>query len=447
MRKSTKLHQSTPEPRVPSPESRTFTIPNLRWLICGLLFFGSFVNYIDRGTIAILAHHLQRLFRWTENDYGSIVFAFQLSYAVMMLLSGGVIDSLGTRAGYALSMAWWSIAAMGHALARGVLSFAAARFLLGAGEAGNFPASIKAVSDWFPKRERALATGIFNAGTNIGAVAAYPIVGWLLLKWGWKAAFLGTGALGLVCLVVWLALYRLPRQHPWITDHELREIESLHDEDRQAPNARIPWLSILGYRQALGFTLAKFMTDPIWWFYIFWLPKYLIEIRQFSIARLELFGMIPFLAAAPGSIAGGWLSGFLIRRGHSVNVARKVAMLVCAFSMPAGILAVFANNPWTALALISLATSAHQGWSANLYTLASDIFPKKDVASVVGVGGAAGAAGGMIIAKVAGYILQGFHSYVPLFIISGVMHPLALGVVQRLIPRIEPVGSNQATGP
>lgn len=430
------------EPRIPNPESPAFTIPNLRWLICGLLFFGSFVNYIDRGTIAILAHHLQRLFQWTEVDYGWIVFAFQLSYAIMMVLSGGVIDWLGTRVGYALSMAWWSIAAMAHALARGVLSFAAARFLLGAGEAGNFPASIKAVAEWFPKRERALATGIFNAGTNIGAVAAYPLVGWLLLKWGWRAAFVGTGSLGLLCLVVWLAMYRRPRQHPWIRESEIREIESAHDEDQPSSAERIPWLSILRYREAWGFTLGKFMTDPIWWFYIFWLPKYLIEVRHFSIARLELFGMIPFLAAAPGSIAGGWLSGFLIRRGHSINVARKVAMLVCALSMPAGILAVFATSPWTALALISLATSAHQGWSANLYTLVSDMFPQKDVASVVGVGGAAGAAGGMIIAPLAGYLLQGFHSYVPLFIITGVMHPSALGLIHGLIPKIAPVRSH-----
>jgi MFS transporter, ACS family, hexuronate transporter len=451
-----------------APRGR-FTISNLRWVICGLLFFGSLVNYVDRGTIAILAHPLQQLFHWTETDYGWIVFAFQLAYAIMMVLSGSVIDGLGTRAGYALAMAWWSIAAMGHALARGVASFAAARFLLGAGEAGTFPASIKAVAEWFPKRERALATGIFNAGTNVGAVAAYPLVGWLLLEWGWKAAFVGTGGLGLICLVIWLAFYRLPRQHPWVRQNELEHIESRHADEQEAPTAQVQalrlsetknpsespvppgrwtaglktrvsiWASILGYRQAWGFTLAKFMTDPVWWFYIFWLPKYLIEVRHFSIARLELFGMIPFLAAAPGSIAGGWLSGFLIRRGRSVNAARKIAMLVCAFSMPAGILAVFSGSPGMALAFISLATSAHQGWSANVYTLASDMFSKEDVASVVGLGGAAGAAGGMIIAPVAGYLLQWLHSYAPLFIIAGVMHPLALAVVQRLIPRIEPV--------
>jgi ACS family hexuronate transporter-like MFS transporter len=337
-------------------------------------------------------------------------------------------------------MTWWSLAAMGHALARGVWSFAAARFLLGAGEAGNFPASIKAVAEWFPKRERALATGIFNAGTNVGAVAAYPIVGWLLLKWGWQAAFIGTGALGFLCLVLWLAFYRLPREHPWISASERDYIESSAGEHSRGLQPELAWRSIFAYRQAWGFMLAKFMTDPIWWFYIFWLPKYLIEARHLSIARLEIFGMIPFLAAVPGSVAGGWFSGYLMRRGWTANAARKTAMAVSAFCMPAGILAVFSPSPWWALALISLATSGHQGWSANVFTLASDVFPKRDVASVVGLGGAAGALGGMIIAPVSGYVLQYFHSYVPLFIIAGLMHPVALGVVQILMPRIEVIG-------
>ena len=417
---------------------RPFQLSHLRWYICALLFFGSMVNYLDRGTIAIVAHDLQRIFGWKESDYGWIVFAFQLAYAVMMLVSGAVIDGLGTRVGYALAMTWWSLAAMGHALARGMWSFAAARFLLGAGEAGNFPAAIKAVAEWFPRRERALSTGIFNAGTNVGAVAAYPIVGWLLLEWGWKAAFVGTGALGFSCLALWLAFYRLPRDHPWISAAERDYIESSGGGRYEESQPEMPWRSIFGYRQAWGFTLAKFMTDPIWWFYIFWLPKYLIEVRHFSIARLEIFGMIPFLAAVPGSVAGGWFSGFLMKRGWSVNRARKTAMAVCAFSMPAVILAAFSPSPWWALGLISLTTSAHQGWSANVFTLASDIFAKRDVASIVGVGGAAGAVGGMIIAPVAGYVLQYFHSYVPLFIVAGVMHPLAFGIVQLLIPRVEP---------
>ncbi len=417
----------------------SFQLSHLRWYICALLFFGSMINYLDRGTIAIVAHDLQRIFNWTESDYGWIVFAFQLAYAIMMVASGAIIDKLGTRVGYALAMAWWSLAAMGHALARGMWSFAAARFLLGAGEAGNFPGAIKAVAEWFPKRERALATGIFNSGTNVGAVAAYPIVGWLLLKWGWKAAFIGTGALGFLGLTLWLVFYRLPGDHPWLSPAERDYIAGSSAEHYAESPPEMPWRSIFGYRQAWGFTLAKFMTDPIWWFYIFWLPKYLIEVRHFSIARLEIFGMIPFLAAAPGSVAGGWFSGFLMKRGWSVNRARKTAMAVCALSMPAVILAVFSPSPWWALGFISVCTAAHQGWSANVFTLASDIFAKSDIASIVGVGGAAGAVGGMIIAPVTGYVLQYSHSYKPLFIVAGVMHPLALGLVQLLIPKVEPL--------
>jgi ACS family hexuronate transporter-like MFS transporter len=430
------MNEPTPSRTLASPAASGLKVPNLRWAICGLLFIGSLVNYIDRGTIAILAHHLQQIFSWTESDYGWIVFSFQFAYAIMMLGFGGIIDRMGTRFGYALAMTWWSLAAMAHALARGVMSFAAARFLLGAGEAGNFPASIKAVAEWFPKRERALATGIFNSGTTVGAVVAYPVVGWFFLKWGWQAAFIGTGALGFACLAAWLLLYRLPRRHPWLTLGELQHIETQQTDEPDSSGASQPWRNILRYRQAWGFTLAKFMTDPIWWFYIFWLPKYLIEARHFSIARLQLFGAIPFLAAVPGSIVGGWLSGFLLRRGHSVNFARKTTLLACALLMPTGILAVFSPSPWWALAFVSLSTAAHQGWSANIYTLVSDMFPRKDVASVVGLGGAGGAVGGMIIAPVAGYTLQYFHSYVPLFIIAGVMHPLAMVVLQLLIPRI-----------
>jgi MFS transporter, ACS family, hexuronate transporter len=429
----------SPSTGTPVTAAKRFSIPGLRWYICATLFLGSLVNYLDRGTIAILAPHLQSIFHWSESDYGWIVSAFQLAYAIMMLVSGGVIDWLGTRAGYALAMGWWSIAAAAHALARSVVAFGAARFLLGAGEAGNFPASIKGVAEWFPKRERALATGIFNAGTNIGAVVAYPIVGGLLTHWGWQAAFVATGGLGLVSLILWLALYRLPQQHPWITPAELRHIESHEGEAEERGGAAIAWSKILGYRQAWGFILAKFMTDPIWWFYIFWLPKYLVQVRGFSIGMLELFGAIPFLTASFGSIAGGWFSGSLIKKGWRLNGARKTAMLVCAACMPAGIIAVLSGKAWAALALISLAASAHQGWSANLFTLASDMFPKRDVGSVVGLGGAAGALGGALLARVAGYVLQAFHTYVPLFLIAGVMHPLAIAVVQLLIPRIRPV--------
>jgi len=416
-----------------------FKIPHLRWYICALLFLGTTVNYIDRGTIAILAPQLQKLFTWSESDYGWIVFAFQFSYAIMMFASGGIIDKLGTRVGYALSMAWWSLATVGHAMASGVASFIFARFMLGAGEAGNFPASIKAVAEWFPRKERALATGIFNSGTNIGAVIAYPLVGWMLATWGWQAAFIGTGGMAMVCVIIWLVLYRSPRNHPRITSAELKIIEQPEAGEEEEGAIKTSWTEIFGYKQTWGFTLAKFMTDPIWWFYIFWLPKYLTQARGFSMATMELFGSIPFVAAIFGSIAGGWLSGFLMKRGWPLNRARKTTMAICAFCMPAAAAAVFANSPWVALGLISLATSAHQGWSANLFTLASDLFPKKDVGSVVGLGGAGGALGGMIIAPFAGYILQWFHTYVPLFIVASVMHPLALGVIHLLIPKITPV--------
>jgi MFS transporter, ACS family, aldohexuronate transporter len=433
------MAESTPATITQSSGNQSRTLPHLRWWICGLLFCGSTVNYIDRGTIAILAPHLQQIFHITEVDYGWIIAAFMWAYAISMLVSGGIIDRLGTKVGYTISMGWWGLATMGHALARGVLSFCVARFMLGAGEAGNFPASIKAVAEWFPKRERALATGIFNSGTNIGNVIAYPVVGVILLHWGWKAAFIVTGLFALGIMVAWLVLYRQPKLHPWLSSEELKEIESREPGEEEGPEAKIEWTRLLRHRQAWGFTVAKFLTDPIWWFYVFWLPKYLVQARGFSIGQLEWFGTIPFIAATVGSVGGGWLSGFLMRRGWSLNAGRKTAMAVCAFSMPAGIAAVLTGKVWLALALVSVSTSAHQGWSANLFTLASDIFPKRDVASVVGIGGAAGAIGGMIIAPLAGYILQFTHSYVSLFIICGTMHPIALGLVHLIIPRIKPI--------
>lgn len=425
--------------RAASERSEGFKLANLRWYVCALLFFASLINYIDRQTIAILKPHLQDLMRWSESDYGWIVFAFQVAYALMMMVSGPVIDWLGARIGFALWTTWWSIAEMAHARARSAFTFGVARFFLGAGEAGNFPASIKAVAEWFPVKERALATGIFNAGTNIGAVVAPPLVVWLTLRWGWQMAFIVPGVLGFAWLIFWLAIYRSPRRHPWVTEKEIAYIESGEPGGGEKEEAKIPWRRILGYRQAWGFIAGKFFTDPIWWFYVYWLPSYLKQARGFSLAEIGYFAWIPFLVASVGSVAGGWLSSFWIKRGWSVNRARKVAMLVCAICMPAGTAAVFAAKAWMALALISVATSAHQGWSANLFTLTSDTFPKQDVGSVVGLGGTGGAIGGMLLAVSAGYVLEWFHAYVPLFIVAGAMHPLAIGVIHLLVPRIEPV--------
>jgi len=421
-------------------KKRSFTLPHLRWTICALLFLASTINYIDRQAISVLKTLLQSVLHFSESDYGWIVFAFQLAYALLFPVAGVVIDWLGTRLGYALSITWWSIAAMAHALARGALSFGAARFFLGAGEAGNFPAAIKAVAEWFPKRERALATGVFNAGPTVGAVIAPPLVVWLTLRWGWRAAFIFTGALGFLWLFLWMGLYRVPRQHPWISPGELEFIEREEGEEQTATGTRIPWRRILAYRQAWGYILAKFMTDPIWWFYIFWLPSYLQQARGFTLREIGLFAWIPFLVSGVGSVAGGWLSGYFLQRGWALSRARKTAMAICAFCMPSGIAAVFAPNIQWALAFISLSLAAHQGWSANVFTLASDMFPKRDVASITGLGGTGGAVGGMIISLVAGYTLQWFHTYVPLFIMVGIMHPLTFGLVHWMIPRIAPVG-------
>ena len=433
------MHPLAPTTQTAPLRSAGFKIRHLRWYICGLLFLACTINYVDRQTVAVLKPHLQDQLHWSESDYGWIVFAFQLAYALMMMVSGNLIDRLGTRLGYALAMIWWSLAAMAHALARGAFSFGVARFFLGAGEAGNFPAAIKTVAEWFPPRERALATGIFNAGTNVGAVLAPPLVVWLTLKWGWQEAFIFTGALGFIWLAFWLLIYRQPAQHANLTAQELRHIRSGDAEEADVGEPKIPWTQILGYRQAWGFIVAKFMTDPIWWFYIFWLPSYLKQGRGFTLQEIGYFAWIPFLAADVGSMMGGWLSGFFMKRGWPLSRARKAAMLICALCMPSGIAAVFAPNAWLALALISVSTSAHQGWSANVFTLASDMFPKRDVGSVVGLGGAAGAVGGMIIAPVAGYTLQFFHTYVPLFFIAGLMHPLAILLVHRLVPTIAPV--------
>jgi ACS family hexuronate transporter-like MFS transporter len=434
------MADTAPKLRAPSSTASGFKLRHLRWWICGLLFFASTINYIDRQTISVLKPHLQSLMHWSESDYGWIVFAFQLAYAIMLVVSGKAIDWLGTRAGFALAMVWWSLAAMAHAACRTVAQFEVARFFLGAGEAANFPASIKSVAEWFPKRERALATGIFNSGTNIGAVVGTAMTAWLTLTWNWGAAFLFTGSLGFFWLVAWLLFYRAPAKHTWLRHQEreyISEQEAGAGGDETQPS--IPWRKIFGYREAWGFILAKFMTDPVWWFYIFWLPSYLEQGRGFSLKQVGFFAGIPPFAASAGSMAGGWLSGFWMKRGWSVNRARKLTMLAMALLMPAGIAAVLAPKAWLALALISLAMAAHQGWSANVFTLASDTFPKRDVGAVVGLGGAAGAVGGMIIAPVAGYTLQLTHSYIPLFILAGVMHPLAIGVVHLLVPKIETI--------
>ena len=426
---------------------------SLRWAICGLLFLAATINYIDRQVIALLKPTLQSELGWSEIQYSDIVFAFQLAYAIGYIFAGRLVDRLGTKRGFSLALAVWSLAAIGHAWAvtygsaaagalrvvglaypAAVAGFIVARFALGIGESGNFPAALKTVAEWFPRRERALATGLFNAGTNVGALVTPLFVPWIVYRYGWEWAFIATGALGFGWLALWWALYDRPERHRWLGSSERAHILS----DADAPSARWSWTRLVPHRQTWAYTVAKFLTDPIWWVYLFWIPDYFSRVHGLSLGELGPPLVTIYLAADIGSVGGGWLSSSLLRRGFSVNVARKTAMFVCALAVVPIVAAAQVQSLWGAVALISLAAAAHQGWSANLFTLPSDTFPRAAVGTVVGIGGAAGAVGGMLISKVTGYILEFTGSYLPVFVIAGSVYLVALLAVHLLSPTLEP---------
>jgi MFS transporter, ACS family, hexuronate transporter len=409
-------------------------VGHFRWVICTLLLFGVTKNYMDRQVLGVLKTTLQHDLGWNEIDYGNLVFAFQAAYAVGMVVVGRLVDRLGTRLGYALSMVFWSLASMAHALGGSFLSFVVVRSALGFGEAGVFPASIKTVAEWFPRKERALATGIFNAGSNIGAILTPLIVPWITIHWGWRAAFIVMGALGFVWLVFWLWLYRKPELHPRLSKAELDYIIS----DRPPAVPQIKWIKLIPHRQTWAFAIGKFTIDPIWWFLLFWIPDFLQRTHGLNLMQLGLPVMVIYLLGDVGSVAGGWLSSWMIRQGKSVNVSRKTAMLICALSVIPIIFAYRVEGLWSAVLLIGLAAAAHQGFSANLFTLTSDLFPAQAVGSVVGIGGMAGAIGGMFMAKIVGHVLQWTGSYKIPFLIAGSAYLLALAVVQVFTPRMDP---------
>jgi MFS transporter, ACS family, hexuronate transporter len=409
-------------------------IGHFRWVICALLLFGTTKNYMDRQVLGVLKTTLQHDLGWNEIDYSNLVFAFQAAYAVGMVVMGGLIDRLGTRLGFALAMIFWSGASMAHAACNSFTGFFAARFALGLGEAGNFPASLKTVAEWFPKKERALATGIFNAGTNFGAIITPLTVPWITLHWGWRAAFLITGGIGLLWLALWLLLYRKPKEHPRLSKGELEYIRS----DPAQPAGKIKWASLLPHRQTWAFAMSKFLLDPVWWFYLFWIPDFLQRRHGLALMQIGLPILVIYLISDVGSVAGGWLSSTLIKRGKSVNVARKTAFVVCAICVLPILVAYRTDNLWLAVSVIGLAAAAHQGFSANLFTLPSDMFPPQAVASVVGIGGMAGAIGGMLIAKIVGYALQWTGSYLVPFVIAAVAYPVAVAVIHLLVPKLEP---------
>lgn len=424
------------EREAPAVAAAASPIKHLRWYICGLLFFATVVNYIDRQVLGTLAPELQEKIGWTESEYSQIVIWFQAAYAIMFLVWGGVLDRIGVKLGFALALILWSMAGMGHALATTAVGFMIARFFLGVGEAANFPASIKTVAEWFPKQERALATGVFNAGTNVGAIIA-PIAALTLSEhFGWQSAFLFTGAVGFLWLLFWVFLYRRPEDHPRLSAEEYKLIR---EGEVEGANEKTPWLKLLKYPQLWAFALGKLLTDPVWWFYLFWLPKFLAGNFGVRGTALIPYLTVVYLIADVGSVGGGWISSMLIKRGWTVNKARKLALFIFAFIMPLVTLAYYVKDAWTAVIFIGIAAGAHQGWSANLFTLTADMFPRKAVGSVVGIGSCAGAIGGMLMPLYAGKVLDANPKYyLPMFIIAGVTYLLAWFVIHLLAPKLTP---------
>jgi MFS transporter, ACS family, hexuronate transporter len=407
----------------------------IRWIICALLFLATVVNYIDRTVISVLEPELRHKIGWTDSQWGYISASFMLAYAIGFPLSGWFIDKVGTRLGFALSLIVWSLAAASHAFARNVGEFMLARFALGLGESGNYPAAIKTIAEWFPKRERAFATGLINAATNVGATISPIAVPLLYAEYGWQAAFVATGLGGLFWVLLWWPIYRRPQEHTWVSEEELAYIES----DPPDPPKRIPWRRLLQYRQVWAFAIAKAFTDSIWWFYLFWFAPFMAEQFGVDIKTIGWPMVTVYLMADVGSIAGGWQSSWLLGRDWSTNAARKTAMLTYALCIVPVAFAPLVSEKWVAVILIGMAAGSHQGFSANLYTLTSDIFPRNAIGSIVGIGGFAGASGGFLLQLSAGWLKELTGNYIALFAIASLAYLIALGVIQLLIPNLEPV--------
>ena len=425
--------------------SATKKIGNYRYRILALLMFATTINYFDRSIIGVMAPTLEKMFGWTNADYANIMISFKVAYALGMLSMGSFIDKLGTKKGYILSIGLWSFFGMLHALVRpgwSVIGFAAARFGLGFGESGNFPAAIKTTAEWFPKKDRAFATGLFNAATSIGAIAAPFVIGWIVHENGknWQIPFLITGALSALWVFLWLRTYKKPEVHPKVSKEELAYIQ----EDSEVENEeKLPWKSVAGKRQTWAFALAK-VTDAVWWFYLFWGAKFLAETFDVNIKNIALPFFVIYILADGGSILGGYLSGVFIRKGWSINKARKVTLLICALIiLPVAFVAI-TDNKWVAIFLIGLGAAGHQAWSANIFTLASDVFPKKATASVVGIGGMIGAVAGIVADFALGSVLDqaGNTGYFWAFLIAGSCYLVILGLVHLIMPKMTPLDEN-----
>jgi ACS family hexuronate transporter-like MFS transporter len=441
-----------------------FKLRGLRWWIVGLVFLATLINYIDRLTISVLAPVITRDLGLSNTEFGGIVTWFLLAYTISQGLSGKLYDKIGTRLGFVVSITIWSLAAISHAFARGLGSLSLFRFVLGLGEAGNWPGAAKTVAEWFPIRERAFGMAIFNSGAAIGSMLAPPLIIWLQLSYGWQTTFIVTGILGFLWLALWLLFYQSPERHRWITKEELALIREEKGEPGKgelgergkaqpwaakdsvshfpgSPSPSLPlsssvrWRDLFRYREVWAIVLARFLTDPIWWLYLTWLPKYLADARGFSLIKIAAFAWVPYVAADAGSLSGGWLSGYLIGRGWSVDRARKTVILFAAFLMPAGILAAFVSDPLIALGLIGVVLFGFQVWINNVQTLPSDFFPDKAVASVAGLGGMGAGIGSMIFIFTTGWVVDHF-SYVPVLVAAGLLAPIGTVVLFTLSGKI-----------
>ena len=422
----------------------TSAVGRYRWVICSLLFLATTINYVDRQILALIKELLDQELGWTNEQFGMVNSAFQGAYAVGLLAFGWFVDRFGTKIGYAVSLVLWSFAAMSHAAVGSVRGFFAARIGLGFSEGGNFPAAIKAVALWFPKRERAFATALFNSGTNVGAIVAPAVIPALALALGWRSAFVFAGAAGFLWLLVWLPFYDVPEKQKRLSEAELHFIQSDRDEAGSGGQP-MGWGKALRWRQTWAFVVAKFMTDPVWWFFLIWLPDYFKKTRGLDIKHSWVHLVTIYAIVTVLSIAGGWVTGYLSQRGWSVTRARKTGMLCYAFCV-LPILGATSVGDWPAVLLIGLAGSAHQAWSANLFTTVSDIFAKKDVATIVGIGGMAGSIGGILFPWFSGWLLDRLpasQGYGILFAICASAYLIAFAIHHLLAPSLRPLEARQ----
>ena len=412
-------------------------IGNRRWTIVTLLFFATTINYIDRQVIGILKPVITPDLGWNENDYGHIVAAFQIAYALGMLITGRLLDKLGTRLGYLWAVVVWSIAGIAHAAARGVSSFAIARAALGIGESANFPAAVKSVAEWFPMKERAFATGLFNSGSTAGAIIAPIMVTSFTVTLGWRWAFIATGALGFVWIIFWLTFYYNPSKHPKLT---IAEFEYIHqDDDGSVNNQNMRWIKLLRYKQTFAICITRFISDWIWWFFLFWIPDFLNKTQHINMKKMVLPLIIIYLVSSFGGIGGGWISSHFIKSGKGIDFARKMAVLICALCVLPVMMASQIHSLWVVVLLIACGAAGHQGWASNIFSITSDIYPKKAVGSMMGLSGFAGAVGGALSASFIGLILETTHSYFLIFTIAPAMYLMNWLIIKIFIPEIKPL--------